>query len=74
MLKLLSFSSIIEQNSEISRAIYIIKFIYNKFLRIICLCQLDIKLIVAISSVVHIGIILIVLKVYYILILLKVYY
>ena len=28
-------------------------------LRIICLCQLDIKLIIAISSVVHIGIILI---------------
>ena len=27
-------------------------------LRIICLCQLDIKLIIAISSVVHIGIIL----------------
>ena len=55
------------------RIIYIIKFIFNKFyinliiinlcamsiLRIICLCQLDIKLIVAISSVVHIGIILI---------------
>ena len=27
-------------------------------LRIICLCQLDIKLIIAISSIVHIGIIL----------------
>ena len=52
--------------------IYIIKFIFNKFyinlliinshgiifLRIICLCQLDVKLIIAISSIVHIRIIL----------------
>ena len=55
------------------RIIYIIKFIFNKFYinlivinlygiifpRIICLCQLDIKLIVAISSIIHIAIILI---------------
>ena len=55
------------------RIIYIIKFIFNKFyinlmiinlygiliLRVVCLCQLDIKLIIAISSIVHIGIILI---------------
>ena len=57
----------------ILRIIYIIKFIFKKFyiyfiiinlfgiliLRIICIYQIDIKLIVAISSVVHIGIILI---------------
>ena len=55
------------------RIICIIQFIFNKFyinliiinlhgiifLRIICLCQLDIKLLVAISSIVHIGIVLI---------------
>ena len=34
------------------------------FLRIMCLCQLNIKLIIAISSVVHIGIILIKLRIF----------
>ena len=52
--------------------VYIIKFIFNKFdvnliiinlygtifLRTICLCQLDVKLIIAISSIVRIRIIL----------------